>query len=165
MKKKTIWFILLTLGVVLSQPKEAKIPQGTLKAENIEIDWSKNTLLAYPNPILSLPDTQVQARKIAVYLDEKGNLEKVEAEGDVLLKIVQVLAGNVKQEVEGQAEKATLTNGNVLILEGRAQAKVTRSDREGTSLIKAEKISVDLEKKSLRAEGNVHLEFPLPAQK
>lgn len=165
MKKYTLWLIISSLGFVLAQPKEAKLPQGVLRADNIEIDWSKNTLIAYPNPTLSLPDTHAQARKITVYLNETGNIEKIEAEGNVLLKIVQVLEQNIKQEVEGLSEKATLIGTNILLLQGGAEAKVTRSDREGTSTIKADKISLDLERRSLKAEGNVRLEFPLPSGK
>lgn len=164
MKKTTaLLLIMSTLGLIFAYSKEAAIPQGILKADNIEIDWSKNSLSAYPNPILLLPDTQAQAKKITVYLNEKGNIERIEAEGNVMLKIVQVLSQNIKQEIDAKSEKATLTNMNMLLLQGGAEAKVTRSDREGTSLIKAEKISVDLEKKSLKAEGDVHLEFPLPS--
>ncbi|MBC7328754.1 hypothetical protein H5T88_00170 [bacterium] len=164
MRKFFLYSLLLTCGLTLVQPKEAKLPQGILRADKIDIDWDKNTLTAYPNPTLTLPDTQAQAKKITVYLNEKGNIDKVVAEGSVLLKIVQVLRGNIKQEIEGKAERATLMGNNILLLEGGAEAKVMRSDREGTSLIKADKISVDMEKKSLKAEGNVHLEFPLPSQ-
>jgi len=164
MKKNLIWLILSALSIGLAQPKEVKLPQGILKADSIEIDWSKNTLTAYPNPTISLPDTQAQAKKIIVYLNEKGNVDRMEMQGDVLLKIVQVLSENIKQEVEGQGDKATISGTNILIIQGNAQAKVTRSDREGTSLIKADKISVDLEGKNLKAEGNVQLEFPLPPQ-
>lgn len=164
MKKSILWLIISALSFTLAQTKEAKIPQGVLRADNIEIDWSKNTLTAYPNPTLSLPDTQAQAKRITVYLNDKGNIDRIEAEGDVLFKIVQVLQGNIRQEVEGRADKAVLTGTNILTLSGGAQAVVTRSDREGTSLIKADKINVDLGKKSLKAEGNVHLEFPLPSQ-
>jgi len=164
MRKFLLYFVLLTCGLAFVQPKEAKLSQGILRADKIDIDWDKNTLTAYPNPTLTLPDTQAQAKQITVYLNEEGNIEKIIAEGSVLLKIVQVLKENIKQEIEGKAEKATLTGNNILLLEGGAEAKVTRSDREGTSLIKADKISVDMEKKSLKAEGNVHLEFPLPSQ-
>ena len=164
MRKFFLYFVILTCGLALVQPKEAKLPQGILRADKIDIDWDKNTLTAYPNPTLTLPDTQAQAKQITVYLNEKGNIDKVIAEGSVMLKIVQVLKENIKQEIEGKAEKATLMGNNILLLEGGAEAKVTRSDREGTSLIKADKISVDMEKKSLKAEGNVHLEFPIPSQ-
>jgi lipopolysaccharide export system protein LptA len=164
MRKFLLYFILFICTLAFVQTKEAKLPQGILRADKIDIDWDKNTLTAYPNPTLTLPDTEAQAKQITVFLNEKGNIEKVIAEGNVLLKIVQVLKGNIKQEIEGKADKATLSGGNILILEGGAEAKVTRSDREGTSLIRADKISVDMEKKSLKAEGNVHLEFPLPSQ-
>ena len=164
MRKFLFYFVFLTCALALVQPKQAKLPQGILRADKIDVDWDKNTLTAYPNPTLTLPDTQAQAKKITVYLNGKGNIEKIIAEGSVVLKIVQVLRENLKQEIEGKAEKATLLGNNVLLLEGEAEAKVTRSDREGTSLIKADKISVDMEKKSLKAEGNVHLEFPLPSQ-
>jgi lipopolysaccharide export system protein LptA len=163
MRKFLLYFVLLTCSLAFVQPKEAKLPQGILRADKIDIDWDKNTLTAYPNPTLTLPDTQAQAKQITVYLNEKGNIEKIIAEGSVLLKIDQVLKENIKQEIEGKAEKATLMGNNILLLEGGAEAKVMRSDREGTSLIKADKISVDMEKKSLKAEGNVHLEFPLPS--
>ncbi len=162
-KKNVLWLVLFTLALTLAQPKEAKLPQGILKADNIEIDWSKNTLTAYPNPSLLLPDTQAQAKKMTIYLNEKGDIDRIEAEGDVSFKVLQVLSENVKQEVEGKADKATLSGTNILSLQGGAQAKVTRSDREGTSLIKAEKINLDLEKKTLKAEGNVQLEFSLPS--
>ncbi|MGB9607617.1 MAG: LptA/OstA family protein [bacterium] len=164
MRKFLLSLVLLTCGLAFVQQKEAKLPQGILRADKIDIDWGNNTLTAYPNPKLILPDTQAQAQRMTVYLNDKGDIEKIVAEGSVLFKIVQVLKENLKQEVEGQADKATLTGNNVLILEGNAQAKVTRSDREGTSLIKADRISIDMEKKSLKAEGNVHLEFPIPSQ-
>ncbi|MBC7327515.1 hypothetical protein H5T87_05310 [bacterium] len=162
MSKRFILILIFVCSLGFVQTKEVKVAQAILKADNIEIDWDKNTLSAYPNPVLSLPDSQVQAKRITLYLSQKGTIEKIEAIDDVLFKIVQVLPENIKQEIEGQAKKAVLTGQNLLLLEGEAQAKVSRSDREGTSLIKADKITVDLEKKSLHAQGNVHLEFPLP---
>ncbi len=159
--------ILALFGLLFlwGEQKEVKVSQGILKADKIEIDWDKNTLTAYPNPLLYLPDTEVKAGRITLYLDQKGTIVRTEASGGISIKIVQVLEGNVRQTVEGQGEKATLTGGNILALEGKAEVRITRSDREGTSVIKGNKINIDLEKKSLWAEGDVELQFPLPTSK
>ena len=46
----------------------------------------------------------------------------------------------------------------------RANLKTLVIGKNDSALIKADKISVDLEGKNLKAEGNVQLEFPLPPQ-
>lgn len=164
-RKLPLLLALFGLLLLWAQQKEVKVSQGVLKADRIEIDWQKNTLTAYPNPVFYLPDMEVKAGRITLCLDQKGTIVRTEASDGVSVKIVQVLQGNVKQTVEGQGDKATFTGGNILTLEGKAEVRITRSDREGTSVIKGNKINIDMEKKSLWAEGDVELQFPLPAGK